>query len=291
MSSAVRVHRLSSPLGDWELALGEPSAALRPYIQGMYTGSTERLPGTLTRLEVPHPGVVCIFNFGTPYRVTDPRDGRSGEWLGSFVAGLYDSYVHVDARGTSQCVQCNLTPLGALRLLGLPLEHVTNQSVPMHDVLGAVGRDLAERMGATDSWEGRFALLEEAWRARLSRAPGVPPLVQEAWHALARTHGNVEVARIAHAIGCSRKRLTTQFRTHVGLPPKALARILRFHRVIECLVASEGRRLSEIAHACGYYDHAHLDRDFRDLAGLSPSTYFAMRHPTFGAVVTASNAH
>lgn len=287
MSAPIRVHRLSSPLGEWELALGEPSAALRPYVQGTYAGSVERLRGTLTRLEVPHPGIVCIFNFGDAYRVTDPRDGRNGEWLGSFVAGLYDSYVHVDARGTSQCVQCNLTPLGALRLLGLPLESLTNRSVSMETVLGSAARELAERMADAPSWEARFALLETVWLARLARQNEVPSIVQETWRALTRVDGNVEVGAVARALGCSRKRLTTQFRAHVGLPPKVLSRILRFHRVVERLVAIEGKRLSEVAHACGYYDHAHFDRDFRDFAGCSPSTYFAMRHPTFGALLPA----
>lgn len=285
MSTSIRVRRLSSPLGDWELAVGEPSTALRPYVQGRYAGSVERIPGTLTRLEVPHPGIVCIFNFGDAYRVTDPRNGGKGEWLASFVAGLYDSYVHVDARGTSQCVQCNLTPLGALRLLGLPLEALTNRSVSMETVLGAEARELAERMAEAVSWEARFALLEAAWLARLARAREIPPIVQETWRALVRADGNIEVGAVARAMGCSRKRLTTQFRTQVGLPPKVLSRILRFHRVVERLVGTEGRRLSEVAHACGYYDHAHFDRDFRDFAGCSPSTYFAMRHPTFGAVI------
>ena len=146
--------------------------------------------------------------------------------------------------------------------------------------------ELAERMAIAPSREKRFALLEEVWQARLARAPDVPPLVREAWRALMRADGNVEVAALARALGCSRKRLTTQVRTHVGLPPMVLARILRFHRVVERLVASEGKRLSEVAHACGYYDHAHFDRDFRDFSGLAPTAYFAMRHPTFGAVVS-----
>lgn len=87
VSSAVRVHRLSSPLSNWDSPSASPRRCCVRYRPGMYTGSTERLPGTLTRLEVPHPGVVCIFNFGTPYRVTDPRDGRSGSGWGASSPG------------------------------------------------------------------------------------------------------------------------------------------------------------------------------------------------------------
>jgi len=288
MTAPIRVHRMVSPLGDWEIALGEPSPALRPYVQGSYTGSVERIAGTLTRLEVPHPGVVCIFSFGDPYRVTDPRIGAPGEWLGSFVAGLYDSFVHVDARGLSQCVQCNLTPLGALQLLGMPLEALSNRSVPMAAVLGAFGDSLVARLHEAESWQERFRVLEEGWLARLRREAPIPPSVTQAWRALEAAAGNVTVDALARDLACSRKRLTTQFREHVGLPPKVLARILRFHRVLERLQATGGRRLSEVAHACGYYDHAHFDRDFRAFAGCSPTAYLALRHPDFGAIVSGA---
>lgn len=282
---AIRVHRLSSPLGEWELALGEPSPALRPFVQGCYAGSVERIAGTLTRLELPHPGIVCIFNFGDPFRVIDPRQREASTWLGSFVAGLYDSYVHVDARGVSQCVQCNLTPLGAARLLGMPMEPITNRSVPMETLLGSVATDVAGEMLESPSWEGRFAVLERTWLRRLAASTTGPAAVQDAWRMLSRADGNVGIANVADELGMSRRRLTAQFREQVGLPPKLLARILRFHRVVERLVATEGRRLSEVAHDCGYYDHAHFDRDFREFSGLTPSEYFVTRHPTFGSIL------
>lgn len=33
--------------------------------------------------------------------------------------------------------------------------------------------------------------------------------------------------------------------------------------------------LSAVAHACGYYDHSHLVRDFNQYAGSSPSRWIA----------------
>lgn len=276
------------------MALGEPSPLLRPYVQGMYTGSVERLTGMLRRLEVPHPGVVCIFDFGDGYRVIDPREARPADapHLGSFVAGLYDAWVHVEASGISRCVQVNLTPLGATRLFGHPMRDVANRTVPMEALLGPAALLLTERMREAPTWEARFAVLESALLARLARARGLPALVDAAWHALHAAGGAVDVATLARSLGCSRRYLTEQLREYVGLPPKLLARLIRFDRAVARLARSASAttrecapRLSALAHHAGYYDHAHMDRDFRAFAGMSPSAYLAMCHPTFGALI------
>ena len=82
--------------------------------------------------------------------------------------------------------------------------------------------------------------------------------------------------------GCSRRHLAAQFREHVGLPPKLLARILRFDRVIALLRHAEPERWAEVAYDCGYYDQAHFNRDFRQFAGSTPGAFLASRMPDAG---------
>jgi transcriptional regulator GlxA family with amidase domain len=65
----------------------------------------------------------------------------------------------------------------------------------------------------------------------------------------------------------------SRFREQLGPPPKTVARLVRFQRAVGSLARTRGYRLAEIAQACGYYDQAHLSRDFRELAGVSPSAF------------------
>jgi len=63
-----------------------------------------------------------------------------------------------------------------------------------------------------------------------------------------------------------------RFRADVGLPPKSAARVLRFAALVRRLRAG-GPALSWAALAAdaGYADQAHLTRDVRRCAGLTPT--------------------
>ena len=68
------------------------------------------------------------------------------------------------------------------------------------------------------------------------------------------------------------------------LPPKTAARIFRFNRALRLLRELPAGGLAELAFECGYYDQAHLNRDFRAFAGTSPGE-LARRIGPDGAVL------
>jgi AraC-like DNA-binding protein len=105
---------------------------------------------------------------------------------------------------------------------------------------------------------------------RLDGASAPPPDVAWAWNRLRATHGRARVSELAATLCCSRKHLAARFREHVGLPPKLVARTMRFRRAVDLLPS---RPLDEIVFECGYYDQSHLDRDFREFAGTTPTHY------------------
>lgn len=73
--------------------------------------------------------------------------------------------------------------------------------------------------------------------------------------------------------GYSHRRVSSVFREAVGLAPKVFCRVQRFQRAVASITA--GRPLAAVANGCGYADQAHLTREFRDIAGLTPSAYRA----------------
>ena len=170
-----------------------------------------------------------------------------------------------------------LDPLVATMVFGVPMHVLARRVVALEDLLGGSGRELLERLHDAPGWAERFDILDAELTRRLARAVPPSPAVAWAWRRVVATEGRVEVSALAAELGWSRKHLSASFREHVGLPPKVMARVLRFQRAVRLLERRNGDRLGEIALDCGYYDQAHFNRDFRAFAGSTPTEYLARR--------------
>jgi AraC-like DNA-binding protein len=84
-------------------------------------------------------------------------------------------------------------------------------------------------------------------------------------------------------LGASRRHLSALFTEQVGLGPKTAARLLRFERVC-CRMRENPRGWTEIAYDCGYYDQSHMNREFREFAGIAPTDFLARQLPEQGTV-------
>jgi AraC-like DNA-binding protein len=252
----------------WTLTSAVPAAQLRGDIL-RYAGYQEATAQPVRRRELPAPTVTAIVNLGSPWRLGDARAPMLVERPGSFVAGLDDVYAISESSGLAHCLQIDLTPLGARRLFGQPMDALARRVIDLGDLLGADGRHLEERLVEAPGWERRFHLLDDLIGHRLADAPPSDPGVRWAWRQLRDAGGHVEIGDLTAELGWSRKRLAARFRDQVGLPPKTVAQLFRFRRALPLLRRGTASG-AEIAHRCGYADQAHLVRAIRRFSGHAP---------------------
>jgi AraC-like DNA-binding protein len=195
-------------------------------------------------------------------------DGRS---IGSFVAGVWDRPTVTGHHGEQAGYQLYLDVLGARRLLGILAGELANRLVAFEDIVGEFALELAERLADAPSAPERHATAQRLLGSRLSADYPAAPEVAYVLERLRATRGAARVETLAAEVGWSRRHLAARFRETVGLPPKALGRLLRVEHAAQRVRA--GDRLADIAYGAGYADQAHFNREFRELVGCTPSEF------------------
>jgi len=243
---------------------------LAPYVHS-WLGYSERAATICRRRELPISTIVVIAEFGPPISIYEAgSETRSARYEGGFVAGLTERFTLTEYSGHQAGIELRLTPLGARTILGLPLSSLVESVVELRELLPPAQRSLASRLAACADWGARFALVQSLLVERIRSGP---PACKKTQWALAQIHaaaGQISVASLTRELGCSRKHLAALFHDGVGFTPKAYAGIVRFERLVEQVQL--GRELSWAAAAArfGYADQAHLAREVKRYAGLTP---------------------
>lgn len=241
---------------------------LRPFVESMVgyriTGAA---PGT--HLGMPSGSITLVIALDAPLDLVG-ADGHAGRF-DTVLAGLHAGPALIRHDGDQHGIQLELTPAGASLLVGGPAGEVSGTSVELEQLVGRSARRLHERLSVTPGWEERFALVTEALFAGRDARWETRPEVRHAWRLLCGSRGRLPVRAIADEVGWSPRHLGERFRGEYGHAPKTTARVLRFQES-QRLIA---RRvpLTEVALAAGYSDQSHLNRDWLDLAGTSPTRW------------------
>ncbi len=217
-----------------------------------------------------------IINLGDPQWVVGDSGRPQRRFDDTFVAGLQVTPLLIEDRGTTELLGIRFTPGGLAQWLATPSCELTGRVLTAEELGLRWLNQLRARLLETRGDEARVKLIFELMRAHRLAEP-VDRRVRATLTALAANE-HVTLGRLARELGLTHQHLGTLFRQSVGVPPRLLFRVLRFHSAVTALrAAPPGTRLAAIAAGAGYADQAHFNRDFRELAGCTPSHYLARR--------------
>jgi AraC-like DNA-binding protein len=256
---------------------GLPAPPLRPFV-AWYTGFRQSGVAPAVHRGLPSPYLTMIITLDEPMQLdVHPDPHRPPTSYDTLLGGLHTTPAIISHQGRQSGVQIGLKPLGARVLLGLPAGELAYLDDDAGAVLGPLATELHDRVRAAATWAHRFAVLDQVLLRELRADQPVSREVARAWRVLLATGGTVTVPELASEAGWSSRRLGARFRTEIGLSPKEAARVVRFDRARRLLQrrvsACQPADLAALAADCGYYDQAHLAREFRALAGLPPSRW------------------
>jgi len=177
--------------------------------------------------------------------------------------------------GHADIVAIRFEPFGAFALIG------GHQSAPASlivdaDSLGEAWLSRAIRAAeSADTAEIALHMLETALLARLDqrRRRSVDARVATAVHALTRARGAMTIEALAATASASARHLERLFQEQVGTSPKRFARVLRFQAAAAQVTAESPMSFADIATDSGYFDQAHMIRDFVTMSGTTPREF------------------
>ena len=194
------------------------------------------------------------------------------------LAGPYSRWFHIDPSKSTAVIGILFRPGAARIFFPVAAHELHNTDIALSELYpGEADRLLNDVCSATGE-RAQFLAVERYLNRKLTNAAQIHPAVRYAAEQLSGEGAVRSVRRIQLDTGLSHTRFIQLFREHVGLTPKLFGRVRRFHTSLGRIRKGMPVNGAELAADCGYFDQAHLIRDFRTFAGITPLEYRRAMH-------------
>jgi AraC-like DNA-binding protein len=163
-------------------------------------------------------------------------------------------------------------PGEAFAFVGVPAGEATDRVVPLGDALGRVADELSDELVTAPDAPARLAILDRRLLALRERARPADSRVRRAVARILDSPARARVAWLARDLGVGERQLERTFVERVGIGPKAFARVARLQALVARMSVVDARASwATLAADVGYADQAHMIRDVKRLAGVTPA--------------------
>lgn len=245
----------------------QPQGQLSPYVQAVWSASVPQGAEPVRRWLHGDAGSGILFNLGGEIFLGDQR----------FSSGVVLQPVSKQAQCISlppgsQLAGLRFHPAIGFGVLGKHVDKPTllapenNAPLAWHSLY----RQLSARAGN----RARMVALYR-WLGMSIDFSGVAPM--PLLQALNAVQSNRAPGRLEDDVALSQRQLERQFRLWLGMTPKYYQRLFRVNKTLNFLKCYPDTDLAELALDNGFADQAHMTREFRQFARITPKRYSKLR--------------
>ncbi|MCW3462315.1 AraC family transcriptional regulator [Chitinophaga nivalis] len=246
-----------------------PHPLLLPYIDAYWVAVSSRfaqqriLPDTCSDI---------IFNIGKD-AVYPGAGGLIVTPGDAFVVGTMTTFRDTQLPAGGALLGIRFQAGGLAAYTGLPLQLITDQHIPLDEITREWQNSLKSLLEKAATIPQQIRVVEIFL---LQRLPVPVIAIQQVLPTIDRiraTNGNIRIAALAAQACMSVRTYERYFLQLTGVSPKTFSRIIRFMAVKQQLKTAADQPLLRLALDNGFYDHAHLTREFSAFTGHSPVSY------------------
>lgn len=211
-----------------------------------------------------------ILHRGDPFQRRDAQ----GTWQAqapTLVSGQLSAPLTLRATGWTDLVGIRFRTAAASTVLRFPLARLADRVEPLGDLMPRLAEALHVAGAGTSQPSALVALLSAVLLKHAVQPPDA--LAAAAVQALDQPQAP-GVEQLAKELGMSARSLKRRVLAATGTSPVRLRRTLRFRRAFRLIDQAPAGAGARIAAQAGYYDQAHMLRDFHQFAGAPPAAFF-----------------
>ena len=214
-----------------------------------------------------------IFHFGDAYQIQENSQWKTQSR--TLAAGQLSKPILLRPTGSSGMAGVKFTPTGLWQLFGWNMALLTDQAIPLVELLKS-SEELGESIDrARDDSEiiGQIERYLLSSLNRVTKKENAGDIIQYMNNAT----GHLSISGIAKYFQLSNRKLERLFHDQVGVSPKQYMRISRFKQVYKVLQQPHLSR-AEVSYLCGYFDQPHFNKDFRNFTGENADNHFSQHN-------------
>lgn len=160
----------------------------------------------------------------------------------------------------------------------LPWEEICQGPIRFSYLTGNRFSEIRDRLMEAGTFEDRVDMARRFLLERLeAKEKTVHPDFLAGLELILENRGNIGGADISRETIRSPRYMRRLFKTHMGIGPKRFAEIVRFQSICERLREGPPCSYAELAAEAGYFDQAHLIKNFKHYAGETPMGFLGAR--------------
>ncbi|QRG69096.1 AraC family transcriptional regulator [Brevibacillus choshinensis] len=247
----------------------EPSKGLEPYVACYWT--SDFMPtGHAQRHRIIPDGCIDI--------IVDRKAASFSK--GAFISELMTSYEVLDLSRPQSLFGIRFFAETAYLFLQNPVSAFVGSPPLLADLWGSQAELLVEEMMEASGIREMIEIVErELLGYLLRRSSHSQGVLQMSVAYLYAAQGSLSVRALAETICYSERNLRRLFQHELGVSPKELSQVIRFQALLHSLYHSPPDRLTQLAHAYGFFDQPHFVKNFKRYYGLLPSQVFGTKLP------------
>jgi len=249
----------------------KPTPPLSRYIESIWQVASSGGPPSRQRV-YPDGAMALVIHLDKP-TATYFIDNEPSRVRVPLLAGPFSRSFHFDPSQSTSVIGIAFRPGAARVFFSVAAHELHNTDIALRDLVPDEADLLLNAVCSAKGDQERFLVVEEYLIRKLANGPSVHPAIRYSVDQLSRRAGVRGIRQLQLESGLSHTRFIQLFREQVGLTPKLFCRVRRFRVLLDQIKSGISVNWADLAIDCGYFDQAHLIRDFRAFAGVTPLAY------------------